>query len=212
MLRSSPFVVAILLIPCTPTLTQGQSATAHPTSIQQASWLSGCWSRTSRGGTTVERWSLPEASGMFGWSRSIRNDSLLSYEFLLLRAAKGQLDYVAHVPLLGQLPTVFTATGVPSPRLLRFENLKHDFPQEIRYDLVTRDSIVATIAGPTPNGRRKYLCRSRAFRVRRCLRDNTGRTRWRSGVFLRCMVSRRPCTRPRGLTQALLHRSDGLRR
>ncbi len=89
---------------------------------------------------------------MFGWNRRIRNDSLLSYEFLVLRAARGQLNYVAHVP--GQLPTVFTATEA-SARLVRFENPKHDFPQEIRYEMLTTDSIVATIAGPGPNGRRE---------------------------------------------------------
>lgn len=89
---------------------------------------------------------------MFGWSRRIRNDSLMSYEMLVMSAARGRLAYIAHLP--GQAPTVFPATEA-STSMVKFENPKHDFPQEIRYERITADSIVAIIAGPGSNGRRE---------------------------------------------------------
>lgn len=120
--------------------------------IASVQWLAGCWARRDRSGETVERWFLPEANTMMGTSRRIRNDSLMSYEFLFLSAARGRLAYIAHLP--GQLPTAFPATTV-SDTLVVFENAKHDFPQEVRYRRVTADSIVASIAGPSESGRRE---------------------------------------------------------
>jgi hypothetical protein len=90
---------------------------------------------------------------MFGMSATIRNDTLRNYEMLLLRSASGRLQYIAHLP--GQAPTVFTATALDDTSV-KFENPKHDFPQEIVYRRVGADSVVAVTAGPA-NGQRREI-------------------------------------------------------
>ena len=114
--------------------------------ISAAKWLVGCWTRPEpRGGETAERWQAAEGNTMFGMGRTIRGDTVRSYELTTMSIIQGKLTYTAH--LAKQLPTPFTATTV-NDSLLVFENPTHDFPQEIRYRKVNADSFVASIAGP----------------------------------------------------------------
>jgi hypothetical protein len=128
-------------------------------SIEQMAWLVGCWERQGRAGAlTTERWFAPKASSMFGIGTTIRGDTLRNYEMLLLRVAMGRMQYIAH--LAGQAPTAFTATALDASQV-RFENVKHDFPQEITYRRQGADSVIAVTAGPE-NGQRREI--SFAFR------------------------------------------------
>src|SRR5262249_9522914 len=112
-----------------PLAAQGGSAqpAARPiataTSISQARWLEGCWSRPeARGGETTERWHAAEGGSMFGMSRLIRGDTVRSYELFHLTVRGGRMGYTAH--LATQMPVTFTASFISDTALV-FENPKH---------------------------------------------------------------------------------------
>ncbi|MGQ0765724.1 MAG: DUF6265 family protein [Gemmatimonadota bacterium] len=157
-------VAWLLGVTATTTLSQaGAGRPPAPATIDAVSWLEGCWERQARSGSiTTERWFAPRAAAMFGMSATIRNDTLRAYEMLLLRAAGGQLQYIAHIT--GQPPATFTATLV-EPGLVKFENPEHDFPQEITYRRNAPDSVTAVTAGSEGGQRREVPF---AFRRVRC--------------------------------------------
>jgi hypothetical protein len=108
-------------------------------------WLAGCWHR-ERGQTIVEeQWSLPRGRTMLGTSRTVRGDSTVEYEFLILRLRADDWSYEAHPS--GQAPATFRTAGPPTGDEVLFANPAHDYPQQIGYRRVGRDSLLAWIAG-----------------------------------------------------------------
>ncbi len=116
-------------------------------------WLAGCWRRERNGRVVEEQWSLPRGGMMLGTSRTVRGDSVVEYEFLILRMRADGWSLEAHPS--GQAPATFRTVGVPSGEELRFANPAHDYPQEIGYRRVNRDSVLAWIDGPTGGTRRR---------------------------------------------------------
>ena len=82
---------------------------------------------------------------MLGTSRTIRGDSLIDYEFVVLRQSGDRLAYEAHPS--GQSPTTFLSASI-TDSAVTFENLQHDFPQRVGYNRRGADSLVAWISGP----------------------------------------------------------------
>jgi hypothetical protein len=118
------------------------TASGPPTSPE---WLAGCW-RRERGKTIVEeQWSLPRGGTMLGTSRTVRGDSTVEYEFLMLRLRADDWAYEAHPS--GQEPATFRTAGLPTGDEVLFSNPAHDYPQQIGYRRVGRDSILAWIDG-----------------------------------------------------------------
>jgi hypothetical protein len=107
-------------------------------------WLAGCWEARSATRVVLEAWMRPEGGCMLGMSRTVRGDSLLEYELVLLRDEEGLLVYEAHPS--GQSPARFPATAI-SDTLLLFEDPQHDFPQRIAYRRASADSLVARVSG-----------------------------------------------------------------
>jgi hypothetical protein len=81
---------------------------------------------------------------MLGVGRTLRGDSLVEYELVVVRERKGVLTYHAHPS--GQAGAVFTARTV-SDSMVVFENAAHDFPQRVGYRRVGTDSLLAWIEG-----------------------------------------------------------------
>jgi hypothetical protein len=81
---------------------------------------------------------------MVGQSRTVRGDTLVEYELVLLRERAGDLAYEAHPS--GQASAVFVAHSA-SDALVLFENPEHDFPQTIGYRRRGEDSLLAWIEG-----------------------------------------------------------------
>jgi hypothetical protein len=113
--------------------------------IDRVRWLTGCWQATNPQRTVYEQWTAPEARAMLGTSRTVRRDSLVEYELVVLREQGDRLTYHAHPS--GQAQTTFVATSVGESSVT-FENPQHDFPQKIGYERRGADSLVAWISGP----------------------------------------------------------------
>ena len=130
------------------------------TSFQQAqfdvaslSWLSGCWEGNYANGRTVsEQWMKPLGNVMMGMSRTVKNGKTIAFENVRLEQADdGSISYIANPS--GQQEARFRLVELGGTKAV-FENLQHDYPQRIIYELVSPDSLSARIEG-TIDGKMK---------------------------------------------------------
>jgi hypothetical protein len=131
--------------------------------IDQASWIAGCWSRQAGDRSTEEHWMKPAGGTMLGMSRTIAKGRTSEYEFLRIVEQDGTLAYVA-LPS-GQKEATFNLT-VLKPGELVFENPKHDFPTRVIYQRQPDGSLKARIEG-TMNGQPRGI----DFPMARCAAD-----------------------------------------
>ena len=117
--------------------------------LESVAWMKGCWQARGPSRIVEERWTAPVAGHMMGTGRTIRGDSLVEYEQIILRVQGGALAYEAHPS--GQTPATFTARAA-SDTMVVFENPQHDFPQRVGYRKAGADSLIAWVEG-TMNGR-----------------------------------------------------------
>src|SRR5262245_14656546 len=75
--------------------------------IASVAWLQGCWQMTSGDRVVEEQWMAPRAGVMLNAGRTVRGDTLVEYEWVLLAERDGKLTYEAHPS--GQPAAVFTA-------------------------------------------------------------------------------------------------------
>jgi uncharacterized protein DUF6265 len=101
----------------------------------------------------------PRGRSMLGMSRTVRGDSVVDYELVVLREHGNQLAYEAHPS--GQPAAVFSSRTFSDSGVV-FENLDHDFPQRVGYQRRGSDSLLAWVEG-TADGRARRI----DFRYRR---------------------------------------------
>jgi len=135
---------------------------SEATTLASVTWLEGCWEYVSSKGTIEENWTAARGHTMIGVSRTVRGDSLFGYELLILREKNDRLAYEAHPS--GQAPAVFLSTEVTDSTAV-FEDLKHDFPQRLRYWSVGADSLIARLEGSMGGAERRVVF---SFRRARC--------------------------------------------
>ncbi len=123
-----------------------------PSPTDSLRFLTGCWERRTPRGTVEERWSPPKGGMLQGMGRTFRGDTLVEYEFVLIREVAGRLQYGARPS--GQAPNTFPAKTV-TDSLVEFEDLAHDYPQRVGYRKAGADSLIAWIDGTTPRGPRR---------------------------------------------------------
>ncbi len=134
-----PFRWAILLsLLVLPSAAHAQRVT------DQLAWLSGCWERRTPTSVTQEQWSSPAGGMLHGFSRIIRRDTVVEYEFVRIYAAGDTLVYDAQPAR--QPRTEFRAVAPFQPEIV-FANPAHDFPQRIVYRSGGPDSLFARIEG-----------------------------------------------------------------
>lgn len=107
-------------------------------------WLAGCWESRSDGTIIEEHWLAPAAGILLGVSRTRRGEALVGYEFMRIHSRGDSLVFAANPS--GQDPAEFVAPSA-NDREVVFENLKHDFPQRVRYRAIGADSLAARIEG-----------------------------------------------------------------
>lgn len=119
--------------------------TAAPPTLDQVSWISGCWASELDEAGSGEQW-MPLAGGtLLGVSRTVKDGKTVFYEFLQIKEiSKGSFAYVVQGPR-GK-PVEFGLVTA-SDREMIFENTKHDFPQRIIYRLEGTDNLRARIEG-----------------------------------------------------------------
>ena len=121
--------------------------------IQRVAWLQGCWETVSPQRTIEEQWMSPRGRSMVGVGRTVRGDSLVEYELMILREEMDRLSYEAHPS--GQPSAVFLSRTIGDSSVV-FENLQHDFPQRVGYQRNGPDSLLAWIEG-TENGQSRRI-------------------------------------------------------
>lgn len=138
----SRFFVICLLMVSWQTLTFAQE---QEVSVNDFTWLAGCWEHEGNGREGVEQWMKPAGGAMFGMSRTVMNGKLRDFEFLQLRTKEdGSIHYVA-LPS-GRQETWFKLVKFEKREAV-FENLEHDFPQRIIYRLEKDGALLARIEG-----------------------------------------------------------------
>lgn len=111
--------------------------------IDQLSWLSGCWERRTTHGVVEEQWSSSAGGMLLGFSRTVRRDSLIEYEFMRIYPAGDTLVFEAQPAR--QAKAEFRAMPPFAPEVV-FANPAHDFPQRVIYRR-SGDSLLARIEG-----------------------------------------------------------------
>ena len=120
--------------------------------VERLAWLQGCWESVTPRRVIEEYWTAPRGGSMLGTGRTLRGDSLVEYELVLLREREGRLVYEAHPS--GQPSAVFTAREVTDSSVL-FENPAHDYPQSVGYRRLGGDSLLAWIDGTVGGNSRR---------------------------------------------------------
>ena len=116
-------IVAALL------LATGVAQAREPASLP--AWMSGCWTQNEGKRWTEECWMQPRGGIMLGAGRNGKAEQLQSWEVTRIeRDAQGGLVYWGSPR--GATPVAFPAIS-QSPIEITFANLKHDYPQRIRY-------------------------------------------------------------------------------
>ena len=112
--------------------------------IQRLSWLVGCWEAVSSERTVEEHWMAPRGGSMVGVGRTVRGQTLVEFELVVIREQGDRLAYEAHPS--GQPSAVFLSRELTDSTVV-FENLEHDFPQRIGYQRKGPDALLAWIEG-----------------------------------------------------------------
>ena len=114
-------------------------------SLNELSWLVGCWGWTNDKYERLEYWMRPAGKMMLGISHTISRGKTVEYEYLhISQEEEGSIYFVAKPS--GQSRTSFKLIKC-QPGEVIFENPEHDFPQRIIYRLNDDGSIVARIEG-----------------------------------------------------------------
>ena len=122
-------------------------------SVQDVSWLTGCWELTRGKTHVVEQWTSSEGETLLGLSKTVSDGKTVDHEFLMIRKGEKGLEYVAKPSR--QPEAVFTSIRVDA-NVVVFENPTHDFPTRITYKRQSNGGLLASIEG-TMNGQQRTI-------------------------------------------------------
>ena len=112
--------------------------------LQELSWLSGCWGSDGDNRQIREHWMKPAGNMILGMSHTVANGKTREYEFIrIVQEENGDIFFVANPS--GQKEARFKLMII-TEREARFENPEHDYPQRIIYRR-DGDSLVGRIEG-----------------------------------------------------------------
>ena len=115
--------------------------------INPANWLIGSWENNSDQGNLSENWKKQNDSTFIGQSYFIKGKDTLHHESIVLDQKGDDFFYTTTVKGQNNDQAIrFKMTSATAKQLV-FENLKHDYPQKIVYNKITKDSLVAKISG-----------------------------------------------------------------
>jgi hypothetical protein len=126
--------------------------TRQPLTIDKVGWLQGCWQLESGPRVVEEQWMAPRAKSMLGMGRTVRGETLVESESVLIKEQDGGLAYEAHPS--GQPSATFHASAATDAEVV-FENPTHDFPQRVGYRRDGPDGLVGWIDGVSQGKARK---------------------------------------------------------
>jgi len=121
------------------------TAAAQTDSVQQLSWMAGCWSVTRGNVAIEEHWMKPAGEIMLGMGRTVRDGKAIEFEFLRIASIDGKLAYIARPS--GQPEATFALRSLADDEIV-FENPEHDYPQRVIYRR-TATGVTARVEGAT---------------------------------------------------------------
>ena len=118
--------------------------TPKPT-INDLSFLAGCWEMKTNKREINEQWMKPSGGMMLGIGRTVADGKVREYEFTQIREDKdGTIFYVAKPS--GQEEGSFKLVKLQNKEAV-FENPEHDFPQRVIYRLQSEGALFARVEG-----------------------------------------------------------------
>ena len=133
-------MVAFLLLMVMTTLSHAQAKAT----LEDVSWLSGCWDGRQGIAILEEIWSKPAGGTMMGLGRTVKENRTVSFEFMQFREEKGSLVFLPQPQ--GGARVSFPLKDSFGARLT-FENKEHDFPQRVIYERKGPGLLLAAIEG-----------------------------------------------------------------
>ncbi len=121
-------------------------------SLASMSWLIGSWHAENGNSLVTETWRQVSDKTLegFGSTRSKDKGSITSTETLRLVEMSDEIFYIPKVES-NPLPVSFKLIKC-SRRLLVFENLQHDFPNRLTYDLKDRNNLNVIVTDEKDKG------------------------------------------------------------
>jgi len=119
--------------------------------LKELEWLAGDWVLVKGKRTIQETWTKPAGGRMLGVSHTVTDGRSAEFEFIRIEQRGDDLFYIAQPN--GRPPTEFKLVK-SSANEVTFENLQHDFPQQVIYTRNADGSLTARIQGPGKNGPR----------------------------------------------------------
>jgi hypothetical protein len=140
-MKTSPLLLSLAL-----TLTVPDVAPAQATHAYKLGWMQGCWAMVNQERAIEEQWMAPRGNTMIGSSRTVQGNSLVGYEFMMIREQGS--GYGLEVRPSGKAPVLFNSSAVTDSSVV-FENPQQGFPQKIGYRRDGENAIYAWIEGKT---------------------------------------------------------------
>jgi len=130
-----------------------QTVQASPcNSVKSVEWLLGNWKSKNSEHLIKESWkqiSIKTYEGN-GQTYSIKKNMIISSETLRIVEMSGEVFYFAKVAS-NTLPVAFKLTNCTT-QTVTFENLLHDFPKKISYQLNKDKSMTVNVTGEKESG------------------------------------------------------------
>jgi hypothetical protein len=115
--------------------------------IKKVSWLIGAWQNVSGNEISTEIWEKKNDSVFAAKSFVVVNNDTVFSETISIERHGRSLFYIPTVKEQNHGQAIEFELVSSNEGQLVFENLKHDFPQKITYNKITKDSILAEISG-----------------------------------------------------------------
>lgn len=112
-------------------------------SIASLSWMNGGWVQKSGGAEIEERWIGPRGDLLAGVNITVARGRT-SFEYLRIAKTPKGIAYIAQPG--GKAPVEFPLKEMSEKKVV-FENLAHDFPQRIVYELKADGTLHARVEG-----------------------------------------------------------------
>jgi hypothetical protein len=114
-------------------------------SIDNFGWLAGCWSNTDGGPEVTEQWMKPAGNSMMGMGRTVKAGKVTTWEFTrIFQDERGDFYFSAKLPKQDEASFKLIKW---SDNTYVFENLDHDFPQRVIYQLQNSTQMNGRIEG-----------------------------------------------------------------
>lgn len=120
--------------------------------------LHGKWTMKTKTGTVVEEWRKINNHQLEGVGFFVKNNDTIVSEKLALNLNSAGIFYISTVEKQNnKQPILFTLTTYKNTAFI-FENIQHDYPKRIVYNLISSDSLNAFIDnGVDDTKRRQYF-------------------------------------------------------